>query len=154
MQSTNKPTMNAKNIWKTVKNRYRLSTKIQMGFEMSFAKYLIGKCCFVIDNAYQIRTQKVSPSLKGVILSDTIPLSWFTSSALIPWAKVLKMAISETTPSINGLLNTAFTSELNEQGVGSEYCTLRLDDPQEMTIVLPWSKELTSYVENNQLFDI
>jgi hypothetical protein len=146
--------MNAKNIWKTIKNRYRLSTKIQMGFELSFPKYLIGKCGFVIDNAYQIRTQKVSPSPKGVILSDTIPLSWFTSSVLIPWKKVLKLVISETTPSINGLLNTPFSSELNEQGAGSQYCTLRLDGPQETTIVLPWSKELTSYVKNNQLFDI
>ena len=29
-----------------------------MNFELSFPKYLIGKCWFTTNNAYQIRTQK------------------------------------------------------------------------------------------------
>ena len=146
--------MNVKNIWTIVKNRYRLSTKIQMNFELSFPKYLIGKCCFNTNNAYQIRTQKVSPSLKGVVFSDTIPLRWFTSSALIPWAKVLKIVISNTVPSIDGILNTPLSSKLNKETFDFEYCTLTLNDPQEMTIDLPWSKEFTDYVQGNKLFDI
>ena len=146
--------MNVKNIWTIVKNRYRLSTKVQMTFELSFPKYLIGKCWFSTNNAYQIRTQKVSLSLKGVVFSDTIPLSWFTSSVLIPWAKVLEIAISDTMPSIDGILNTPFSLESNKQTLDFEYCTLRLDDPQEMTVVLPWSKEFTSYTQKNELFDI
>ncbi|MCP4723243.1 MAG: hypothetical protein GY860_27635 [Desulfobacteraceae bacterium] len=146
--------MNVKNIWTIVKNRYRLSTKIQMNFELSFPKYLIGKCCFTTNNAYQIRTQKVSPSLKGVVFSDTIPLSWFTSSALIPWAKVLKIAIPDTAPSIDGILNTPLSSQFNKETFDFEYCTLTLNDPQEMTIDLPWSKEFTDYVQGNKLFDI
>jgi hypothetical protein len=146
--------MNVKNIWKIVKNRYRLSTKVQMNFELSFPKYMVGKCCFTINNAYQIRTQKVSPSLKGIIFSDTIPLSWFTSSALIPWAKVLKIAISDTMPSIDGISNTQLSSKLNKKNFDFDYCTLTINDPQEITIVLPWSNELTDYVQENKLFDI
>jgi hypothetical protein len=146
--------MNIKNIWAIVKNRYRLSTKIQMNFELSFPKYLIGKCRFSTDNAYQIRTHKVSPSLKGVVFSDTIPLSWFTSSALIPWNKVLKIVFSNRAPSIDGSLNTRLSSKSNKQPVDFEYCKLRLNDPQEMTIDLPWSKEFTDYVTENKLFDI
>ncbi|MBU8911114.1 MAG: hypothetical protein KOO65_07590 [Desulfobacterales bacterium] len=146
--------MNVKNIWTIVKNRYRLSTKIQMNFELCFPKYLIGKCWFTTNNAYQIRTQKVSPSSKGVVFSDTIPLSWFTSSALIPWAKVLKITISDTTPSIDAILNTPLSSKLNKETFDFEYCTLTLNDPQEMTIDLPWSKEFTDYVQGNKLFDI
>jgi len=146
--------MNVKNIWAIVKNRYRLSTKIQMNFELSFPKYLVGNCWFTTNSAYQIRTQKVSPSLKGVVFSDTIPLSWFTSSALIPWTKVLEIAFSDTTPSIGGMLNTPLSSKLNKQTFEFEYCTLRLNDPQEMTIDLPWSKEFTDYVQRNKLFDI
>ena len=145
--------MNVKNIWTIVKNRYRLVTNVQMNFELSFPKYLVGKCCFTTNNAYQIRTQKVSPSLKGVVFSDTIPLSWFTSSALIPWAKVLQLAISDTAPSIDGVLNTQL-SKLNKESFDFEYCTLTLNDPQEMTIDLPWSKEFTDYVQENKLFDI
>jgi hypothetical protein len=146
--------MNVKNIWAIVKNRYRLSTKIQMNFELSFPKYLIGKCWFTTKNVYEIRTKKVSPSLKGVVFSDTIPLSWFTSSVLIPWKKVLELAISDTIPSIDGILNTPLSIELNKQTFDFEYCTLRVNDPQEMTIVLPWSKEFTDYVQENQIFDI
>ena len=146
--------MNVKNIWTIVKNRYRLSTKIQMNFELSFPISLIGKCWFITNNGYQIRTQKVSPSLQGVVFSDTIPLCWFTSSVLIPWAKVLKIAISNTPPSIDGILNTPLPSKLNKQTFDFEYCSLRLSDPQEMTIDLPWSKEFTDYVQENKLFDI
>ena len=146
--------MNVKNIWTIVKNRYRLSTKIQMNFELSFPKYLIGKCYFATNNAYQIRTQKVSPSLKGIVFSDTIPLSWFTSSALVPWAKVLKIEISDTAPSIDGILNKPLSSKLNKEIFDFGYCTLTLNDPQEMTIDLPWSKEFTDYVQRNKLFDI
>ena len=146
--------MNVKNIWTIVKNRYRLSTKVQMNFELSFPMSLIGKCCVTINNTYDIRTQKISPSLKGVVFSDTIPLSWFTSSILIPWAKVLKIAVSDTPPSIDGILNTPLSSKQNKQTFDFEYCTLRLDDPQEMTIDLPWSKEFTDYVHENKLFDI
>jgi len=104
--------MNIKNIWGIVKNRYRLSTKIQMSFELSFPKYLIGKCCFTTNNAYQIRTHKVSPSIKGVVFSDTIPLSLFTSSAFIPWEKVLKIVISNTPSSIDAILNMPSSSKL------------------------------------------
>jgi hypothetical protein len=146
--------MNVKNIWTIVKNRYRLFTKVQMNFELSFPKYLIGKCCFITNNAYQIRTQKVSPSLRGVVFSDTIPLSWFTSSALIPWAKVVKIVISDKAPSIDGILNTPLSSKLNKETFDFEYCTLTLNDPQKMTIDLPWSKEFTDYVQGNKLFDI
>ena len=146
--------MNGKNIRTIVKNRYRLSTKVQMSFELSFPLSLIGKCWFITNNAYQIRTQKVSPSLKGVVFSDTIPLSWFTSSVLIPWAKVLKITISDTMPSIDAILNTPLSSKLNKETFDFEYCTLALNDPQEMTIDLPWSKEFTDYVQGNKLFDI
>ncbi|WP_300460468.1 hypothetical protein [Desulfobacula sp.] len=142
------------NIWTIVKNRYRLSTKIQMNFELSFPKYLIGKCRFSTANAYQIRTQKVSPSLKGVVFSDTIPLNWFTSSALIPWAKVLEIVFSDTTHSINSILSTPLLSKSNKPPIDFEYCQLRLNDPQKMTIDLPWSKEFTDYVKTNKLFDI
>ena len=41
--------MNVKNNWTIVKNRYRLSTIIQMNFELSFPKYLIGKCKCTIN---------------------------------------------------------------------------------------------------------
>lgn len=146
--------MNVKHIWRSIKNRYRLSTKIQMNFQLSFPEYLIGKCCFSTNKAYQIRTQKVSPSLQGVVFSDTIPLSWFTSSVLIPWVKVLEITISDTTPPIDGMLNTPLASQLYTQTLDFEYCALRLNDPQEMTIDFPWSKEFTDYVKKNKLFDI
>ena len=146
--------MNVKNIWKIVKNRYRLSTKVQMNFELSFPKYLIGKCWFIANNACEIRTQKVSLSLKGFVFSDTMPLSWFTSSVLIPWAKVLEITFSDTAPSIDDILNTPLSSKSNKQTFEFEYCKLRLNDPQEMTIDLPWSKEFTDYVLENKLFDI
>jgi len=146
--------MNVKNIWKIVKNRYRLSTKIQMNFELSFPKYRIAKCWFIADNAYEGRTQKVSPSLKGIVFSDTIPLNWFTSSVLIPWEKVLTIVFSNTAPSIEGILNTQLSSNSNRQTFDFEYCTIGLNDPQEMTIVFPWSKEFTEYVQTNKLFDI
>ncbi len=146
--------MNVKNTWKIVKNRYRFSTKVQMNFELSFPEYLIGKCRCTTNNTYEIRTQKVSPSLAGVVFSDRIPLSWFTSSVLIPWAKVLNLTISETAPSIDGLLNTPMPSKSNKETSDSQYCTLQLNDPQEMTIDLPWSKVFTDYVQRNKLFNI
>lgn len=146
--------MKAKNTWATVKNRYRLSSKIQMKFELSFPKYLIGKCRITTKNAYEIKTKKISLSLKGVVFSDTIPLSWLTSSALIPWEKVLKIAISDTAQSIDDKLNTPLSSQKNIQTLDSEYRTLQLNDPQEMTIDLPWSKEFTDYVQSYELFDI
>ena len=146
--------MNVKNIWKIVKNRYRLSTKVQMNFELSFPKYLIGKCCVTTNNAYEIRTQKIALSTKGVVFSNTIPLSWFTSSVLIPWAKVLNIAVSDTTSSIDNKLDPPLSSKLDKQTSNFEYCTLRVNDPQEMTIDLPWSEEFTSYVQKNKLFDI
>lgn len=67
---------------------------------------------------------------------------------------MLKIAISETPPSIDGILNTPLPSKLNKQTFDFEYCSLRLIDPQEMTIDLPWSKEFTDYVQENKLFDI
>jgi hypothetical protein len=146
--------MNVKKIRMIVKNRYRLSTRIQMNFELSFPKYLIGKCCFTSFNAYEIRTQKVSPSMKGIVFSDTIPLSWFTSSLLIPWAKVVKIAISDTIPSFDEFLNTQLSSKLDTQTPDFEYCKIRLNDPQEMIIDFPWSKEFTKYVQASKLFDI
>lgn len=146
--------MKDNNIWATVKNRYRLSSKIQMKFELSFPKYLIGKCRITANNASEIKTKKISLSLKGVVLSDTIPLGWLTSSALIPWEKMLKIAISDTAQSIDSHLNTPFSSQNNMQTFDLEYCTLQLNDPQEMTIDLQWSKEFTDYVKSYELFDI
>lgn len=146
--------MNVKNIWTIVKNRYRLSSKIRMAFELSFPKFLIGKCFFTTNGSYQVRTQKVSPSLKGIVFSDTMPLSWFTSSALIPWAKVQEIAFSDTMPSIDSILNIPLSSKINKKPVDFGYCALTLKDPQEMTIHLPWSKEFTDYLQENKLFDI
>jgi len=145
--------MNVKNIWKIVKNRYRLSTKVQMTFEMSFPQYLIGKCCVTTNNAYEIRTLKVALTTKGIVFSDTIPLSWFTSSVFIPWAKVLKIAVLDTPSSIDNKLVEALSSKLDKQISDFEYCTLRINDPQEMTIDLPWSEEFTNYVQKKKLFD-
>ena len=144
--------MNVKNIWNIVKNRYRLSTKVQMNFELSFPQYLIGKCCATTNNAYEIRTKKVALTTKGIVFSDTIPLSWFTSSVFIPWAKVLKIAVLDTPSSIDNKLNAALSSILDKQTADGEYCTLRINDPQEMTIDLPWSEEFTNYVQKKKLF--
>lgn len=128
--------MNPKKIRTIIKNRYRLSTKVQMNFEMSFPNYLIGKCCFSTDDVHEIRTQKVSPSLAGLVFSDTIPLSWFTSSVLIPWAMVLNIAKSEN------------------QSLDGAYFTIQINDPQDITIDLPWSQAFTKYIQKNKLFDI
>ncbi len=146
--------MIVKNAWKTVKNRYRLSTKVQMNFELSFPLYLIGRCWITINTACEIRTQKISPSLKGIVFSDTIPLSWFTSSVLIPWEKVMKIDISENLPPIEGVSATPLSSKSSSQSVDREYCTIELNDPRKITIVLPWSKKCTDYIEKNQLIDI
>lgn len=147
--------MNAKkNIWKMVKNRYRFSTRTQMTFELGFPIYSIGKCWFSTSAAYQIRTQKVSPSLQGMIFSDTIPLSWFTSSVLIPWAKILKMTISDSAPALDGMQNTPLSSRSTKQTLNDEYCALQLNDPEEMIINFPWSKNFTDYLQTNKLFDI
>ena len=146
--------MNAISNWKIVKKRYRVSTKYRMQLELNFSEYLIGKCVFTAKNTYEIKTQKISLSNDGVVFSDTIPLSWFTSSVLIPWAKVIKITISDKIPSINGVLNTPWSSNLNKQTVDFEYCSLELHDPLEITIDLPWSKECTNYVQTKKLFDI
>jgi len=145
--------MNVKNIWKSVKSRYRLSTKVQMNFELSFPLYLIGKCCITTHNVCEIKTQKISPSLKGIVFSDTIPLSWFTSSVLIPWDKVLKIAVSDIPPSIEGFIDTSW-SQTNTKVADSLYCTIGLDDPRDMIIDLPWSQECTDYVQKNSLIEI
>lgn len=146
--------MNAKKIWKIIKNRYRLSTKVQMNFELSFPQYLIGKCRLTTNDAYEIRTQKVALSTKGIVFSDTIPLSWFTSSVFIPWAKVLKIAVSDKTSSIEDKSDAPVSSNLDKKTSDFESCTLRLNDPQEMTIDLPWSEGFTNYVKKIKLFDI
>ncbi len=78
----------------------------------------------------------------------------FTSSVLIPWAKILKMTISDKTPSIDGILNTPWSSNLNKQTVDFEYCSIEISDPLEITIDLPWAKELTKSVQTKKLFDI
>jgi len=146
--------MNGKNIRTIVKNRYRLSTKFQMNFELWFPKYLIDKCRFTTNNVYEIRTQKVSLSLKGVVFSDTIPLSWLTSSVLIPWVKILKITITDTAPSIDEILRMPLSNKSDKQTSDFKYCTIDLNDPQEMAIDLPWSKEFTNYVQEYKLFDI
>jgi len=146
--------MNIEKIWKIIKNRYRLSSNVQMSFELSFPNYQVARCWFTTGDAYEERTQKVSPSLKGIIFSDTIPLVWFTSSVLIPWEKLITMTISNTGPSIEGVLNTPLSSDSNKKELDLEYCTIQLEDPQEITIDLPWSKEFTKYVQTNKLFDI
>lgn len=146
--------MDIKNIWGIVKNRYRFSTKTQMRFELSFPTYLIGKCRFSTHTAYQIRTQKVSPSLQGIIFSDTIPLSWFTSSVLIPWNKIMDMTISDTALSIDGISSNPLSSQSNQPPPDFQYCALRLDDPQNMRIDFPWSEKFADYVTRNKLFDV
>ncbi len=125
-----------------------------MQLEFNFSEYLVGKCRFITNNTHEIKTQKVSLSNDGIIFSDTIPLSWFTSSVLIPWAKVLKMTISDEIPSIDGVLNTPWSSNLNKQTIDFEYSSLQVNDPLELTIDLPWSKEFTEYVQKKSLFDI
>ncbi len=125
-----------------------------MNFELSFPKFVVGKCRCTTNNAYEIKTQKVSLSREGLVFSDTIPLSWFTSSVLIPWAKVLKIAISDTAPSIDGILDAPLSSKSKKQTDDVEYCTIELNDPQEMAIDLPWLKEFTDYIQRNKLFDI
>ena len=146
--------MNAVSNWKIVKKRYRVSTKYRMQLEFNFAEYLIGKCKFTARNTHEIKTQKITLSNDGVVFSDTIPLSWFTSSILIPWEKMIKMTISDKIPPINGVFNTPWSSNLNKQTVDFEYCSLGLHDPLEITIDLPWSKEFTNYVQTKKLFDI
>lgn len=153
-QSREESVMKGINIWKTIKNRYRFSSKTQMTFELSFPKYLINKCCFRTENAYEVRTQKISPSLQGIVFSDTIPLSWFTSSVLIPWEKLLKISISGNVLSNGSTLSTPLLSNSNKANLEFEYCTIQLNDPQELTIDLPWSKEFTKFVQKNKLFDI
>lgn len=146
--------MKTNNNWKIVKIKYRVSTKYRMQLEFSFSEYLVGKCRFTTNDTCEIKTQKVSLSNDGIIFSDTIPLSWFTSSVLIPWAKVLKMTISDKMPSIDGVLSTPWSSNLNKQTVDFEYCSIEIIDPLEITIELPWSKVFTNYVQTKKLFDI
>lgn len=137
------------NTWATLKSRYRLSSQIQMKFEFGFPKYVIGKCRLTIKDACEIRTKKISLSSKGLVFSDTIPLSWFTSSALIPWEKISKIDLSDSTQSSSGTLRSPSASK-NSQLSDYGYGTLELNDPQEMTIDLPWSKEFTDYVQHNE----
>ena len=146
--------MTINGIRKIVKRRYRVSSKYRMQLEFNFAEYLVGKCRFTANDTYEIKTQKISLSNDGVVLSDTIPLSWFTSSVLIPWTKVLGMTITDKMPSIDGVQNTPWSSNLNKQTVDFLYCSLRLNDPFEITIDLPWPKEFTDRVQKKELFDI
>lgn len=125
-----------------------------MSFEFSFPDYLIGKCLCSFNNGCEIKTKKVSLSPKGVVFSDTIPLSWFTSSVFIPWANVQKIVPSDTQPSIDGSVNRHLSSNSNEQTPGVEYRTLQLTDPKKMTISIPWSKKFEDYVQRYELFDI
>lgn len=143
--------MNEHNIWATVKNRYRLSSRVQMKFEMSFPKFLIGKCRITANNISVIKTKKISLSLKGIVFSDIIPLGWFTSSAFIPWEKFVLISISDTAQSIDGNLMTLQNSN---QTLDLKYGTLQLNDPQEILIDFPWSEEFTDYVKSYDLFDI
>ncbi len=145
--------MNVKNIWKIVKNRYRLSTKVQMNFELSFPEYLIGKCRVTTTDACEIRTLKIALSTKGVVFSDTIPLSWFTSSVLIPWVKVQKIAVFDTPFSIDNRSDEPLLSNINQQTSDFKYCRLRIDDPQEMTIDFPWSEKCNNYLQKHKLFN-
>ncbi len=125
-----------------------------MQLEFNFSEYLVGKCRFTTKNTHEIKTQKVSLSNDGIIFSDTIPLSWFTSSVLILWEKVLKMTITDKIPTIDGDLKTPWSSNLNKQTIDFQYCSLQLNDPLELIIDLPWSKEFTEYVQKKNLFDI
>jgi hypothetical protein len=143
--------MKANNIWAMVKNRYRLSSRVQMKFEMSFPKFIVGKCRITANHISEIKTKKISLALKGIVFSDTIPLGWFTSSAFIPWEKVVKISISETAQSIDGNL---MPSQENVPTLDWKHGTLQLNDPQEITIDLPWSKEFTDYVQSYDLFEI
>ena len=143
--------MTSKSTWAIVKNRYRLSSKIQLKFEFSFPQYIMGKCRLTIEDVSEIRTKKISLSLRGLVFSDTIPLSWFTSSALIPWEKILKITVSDTTESFDDVLKAPSSSKPKR---AFEYCKLELNDPHEMTIELPWPNEFKDYVQNNEFLNI
>lgn len=121
---------NAKKIWPIIKNRYRLSSKVQMNFELGFPEFLIGQCRVTAHGHDEIKTKKLSLAIKGIVLSDTIPLNWFTSSVFIPWEKMESIKCADD----------------------SESCTLKLNDPEKITIDLPWSEALTDYMERNRLF--
>ena len=114
------------NIWGRIKKRYRLASFVQMSFELSMPQFLIGKCRVTGENGSAIKTKKISLSPKGIVLSDTIPLSWFTSSVLLPWEKILDIDLPDTAST-------------------EPHCTLRLNDPFEMVIDLPWSNAFTAY---------
>jgi hypothetical protein len=146
--------MKNKNIWKHIKQRYRLPAKAQMSFEISFLKYEIARCWFKTADAYQVRIQKITPSLKGIVLSDTIPLSWFTSSALIPWKQFSAMSISDTGPSIEGILDMPLSYRPDKGELAAVYCTAQLNDPLTITLDLPWLNEFTKYVQTNNLYDL
>jgi hypothetical protein len=146
--------MNVKNIWAIVNKRYRLSAVVQMSFELGYPKYSKGKCWCTINNSYDIKTKRVSLAPKGILFSDSMPLSLFTSSIFIPWAKVLKITISDAIPPIDGILDTHPPSQSNSQTSKFEYCTLQLNDPQKMTISIPWSKEFADFIQTYKLFEI
>jgi len=122
-----------------------------MTFELGFPMYLIGHCRFTTGNAYQIRTQKLSPSLQGMIFSDTLPLNLFTSSALIPWAKIKEIKISDTVSSMEDHWQPPLSSRSNKDGQNAQYITLGIKDPRQVTIDCPWSDEFTDYVKKNKL---
>ena len=131
-----------------------MSAKVQMNFELGFPKYLIGKCCCTAGDVYEIRTKKVTAAQKGLVISDTIPLGWFTSSVFIPWTEVQGLSVSGESSPKEDLLNDELVSELKEQPPESEYATIRLSDPVEMTIDFPWAEEFTDCIRKNKLFDI
>ncbi|WDP92251.1 MAG: hypothetical protein HUN04_22020 [Desulfobacter sp.] len=144
--------MTATHIWKMIKVRYRLSAKVQMGFAMGFPEFVIGKCGFHTQDTQEFKTLKLSLSRKGIVLSDTIPLSWFTSSVFIPWEKAVKFSLPDTTASTGDTMDSPPLTQLNPQPLDGQYSTLHLDDPREISIDLPWSDGFTDYVKENKLF--
>ena len=112
--------MTAQNTWNLVKRRYRLPAKVQMNFELGFPAYHIGKCRCIVNTVCDIKTKKIFLAQKGIVLSDTIPLGWFTSPVFIPWANVLNMAVSTDDPGTPELRPGS-----DEQAADPGYCTLR-----------------------------
>ncbi len=117
--------MRTNNLWSMVKRRYRLPQTVQLSFEMGFPRFLIGDCRLTADGCNAVKTKKISLSMKGIVLSDTLPLSWFTSSVFIPWKTALDVHLSND----------------------AQRCRLHVDDPLPMTIDLPWSKAFTDYAQ-------
>lgn len=146
--------MSAERFWKRVKQKYRVSSKYRMQLEFNFPDYIIGKCRFMAGETWKIKTQKISITRQGIVFSDTIPLSWFTSSVLIPWTTIKEMVITDEMPTIDGVVSKPWSSDLHKQTLDFQYCTIRIDDPVEITIDLPWSTNFTQRVESNKWIDI